>query len=218
MLTVEIWSDVVCPWCYLGKRRWEAALARFPHADQVETVWRSFELRVNQPIVPGDSLNEMMRRDGHSQEELDGIFQSIIDLGDKEGIALRPGEYRPVNSFDAHRLLHAAEGHGLVNALMERVLYAYHSELSNIADHEVLRALAVDAGLSRATISEVLSGDGCATEVRADEARGAAIKVTSVPAFVVDGREAIHGAVESDAILAMLTEEWERHTVAASSD
>ncbi|MEN8650850.1 DsbA family oxidoreductase [Streptomyces sp. 21So2-11] len=216
MLTVEIWSDVVCPWCYLGKRRWAAALARFPHAEHVRTVWRSFELRVNQPTVPGDSLNEMMLRDGHAQDELDGIFQGIIDLGEKEGIALRPGEYRPVNSFDAHRLLHVAEGHGLMDALMERVLRAYHSELANIADPEVLRALAADSGLPASAVSEVLSGDAGAAEVRADETRAAAIKVTSVPSFVIDGRETIHGAVESEAMLAMLTEEWERHTVAAS--
>ncbi|WP_344321086.1 DsbA family oxidoreductase [Streptomyces macrosporus] len=212
-----MWSDVVCPWCYLGKRRWETALERFPHADRVTTVWRSFELRVDQPTVPGDTLRDMMRRDGHSQEELDGIFRWIADLGEQEGIVLRPGEYRPVNSFDAHRLQHAAAAHGLLDAMQERLLRAYHSELANIADHGVLRALAVDAGLPARTVEDVLSGDRYADEVRADEARAREVRVTSVPSFVVDGREVVHGMADSDAILAALHEEWKRHTATFGS-
>lgn len=210
MLTVEIWSDVVCPWCYLGKKRWERALARFPAADQVHTVWRSFELRPRQPSVPGDSLTETMRRDGHSDEELGSIFQWIGGLGEEEGIVLRPSEYRPVNSFDAHRLLHLAKDRELVDATKERVLRAYHSELLNIADHDVLRGLASDAGLLDSDVTELLAGDAYADQVRADEARAAVIKVTSVPSFVVDGHECVHGMVDSDAMLAMLHQEWER--------
>ncbi|WP_331719208.1 DsbA family oxidoreductase [Streptomyces sp. NBC_00158] len=217
MLTVEIWSDVVCPWCYLGKRRWEAALARFEHADQVRTVWRSFELRKHQPTVPGDPLEVMMRRDGHSQEELDQIFGWIAGLGEQEGIRLRPAEYRPVNSFDAHRLMHAAAEHGLVDAMKERILLAYHSDLRNIADHGVLRELAADAGLPAETVERVLGGDAFTAEVREDEERASRIGVTSVPSFVVDGREVVHGGVESDAMLAVLEQEWQRATAAAGS-
>ncbi|MCH0540288.1 DsbA family oxidoreductase [Streptomyces sp. MUM 203J] len=218
MLTVEIWSDIVCPWCYLGKRRWEDALARFPHADEVTTLWRSFELRPKQPSVPGDSLEEMMRRDGHTREELDEIFQWIGGLGKDVGIELRPREYRPVNSFDAHRLLYLALDHGLVHAMKDRLLRAYHSELLNIADHDVLRRLADEAGLPAADVAEVLAGDRYADRVRGDEDRASGIKVTSVPSFVVDGREAVHGMVDSDAMLAMLHREWERHTATAVTD
>ncbi|MCZ2526313.1 DsbA family oxidoreductase [Streptomyces sp. HB2AG] len=217
MLTIEIWSDVVCPWCYLGKRRWESALARFPHADDVRTEWRAFELRPHQPTVPGDTLEETMRRDGHTKSELDGIFRWIGELGEQQGIVLQPQHYRPVNSFDAHRLVKLAASHGLADTMTERILRAYHEELRNIADHGVLRALAKDAGVPADEVAALLAEDAHADEVRADEAVAARIGVTSVPSFVVDGREAVHGVLETDALSAMLEQVWARHTAAAGS-
>ncbi|GHH70777.1 DsbA family protein [Kitasatospora indigofera] len=211
-MKVEIWSDVVCPWCYLGSRRWAAALERFPHADQVETVWRAFELRTDAPKVQGVTLTDLMGRRGLPPEQVTTIFARIRGLGQEAGIDLRPGEVRPVNSFDAHRLLGLASGLGAGQAMADRLFRAYHSELLNIADHTVLAGLAADAGLPAGPVAELLAGDDRTAEVRAEEARAAVVGVTAVPSFVLDGRPAVSGALDTDELLALLTDAWEADT------
>ncbi|MER7406692.1 DsbA family oxidoreductase [Streptomyces sp. NPDC000070] len=205
VLTVEIWSDVVCPWCYLGKRRWDRALQGLtgpPGA--VRTAWRAFELRTDQPRTQGELLSDLMRRNYRmNSDQIEEAFGLLRRLGAEEGIELRPEGIRPVNSFDAHRLLRLAADHDLQDDLLDRVFRAYHTGLLNIADHDVLRRLAAESGLPDAETDTLLGSDRYAAEVRADEARAAAIGVTSVPSFVIDGRQVVHGAVEAEQLLAM---------------
>ncbi|WP_369199455.1 DsbA family oxidoreductase [Streptomyces sp. PU-14G] len=213
MLTVEVWSDIVCPWCYLGKRRWERAMAGFPHAQEVNVVWRAFELRRNQPRLPGGRLSELMTANyGMQPSEIAEVFDTIRALGVQEGITLRPEQVRPVNSFDAHRICLLAADAGAGATMLDILFHAYHAETRNIADHGVLRELAAEAGLPDGEVAAVLSGDRYAHDVRAQEEAARAAGVTSVPSFVVDGRQVLHGVAEAENMLAMLNEEWERKT------
>ncbi|MEU4175830.1 DsbA family oxidoreductase [Streptomyces sp. NPDC026589] len=211
MLTVEIWSDLVCPWCYLGRLRWQKALERFPHADEVTVRWRAFELRPDHRRIQGDLLADLMVTNyGMPKPDIDAVFDRIRRLGADEGVVLRPEGVRPVNSFDAHRLSRLAWTDGAGDAMDERLFRAYHTELLNIADRDVLQELAAGVGLADDDVVSLLGGDRFADEIRAEEAGARHAGVTSVPSFVVDGRQIIHGAVDSDAMLAMLVEEWEK--------
>ncbi|MFI2242254.1 DsbA family protein [Streptomyces chrestomyceticus] len=213
MLRVHIWSDFVCPWCYLGKRRWEKALAGFAHARDVEVAWRAFELRKDQPSVPGRRLADLMITNyGMQPAEIDEVFDRIRGLGAQEGITLHPEQVRPVNSFDAHRLSRLAADAGAGEPVMDALFRAYHAELRNIADHGVLRDLAAEAGLPDGEVAAMLRGDRYAETVRAQEAAARTAGVTSVPSFVIDGQQARHGAVEADDLLTMLNEEWEKNS------
>ncbi len=215
MLTVQIWSDIVCPWCYIGKRRWEKALAAFPHAGQVRVLWRAFELRTNQPRVPGDRLADLMVTNYAMQRsEVAEVFDRLRTLGAQEGITLHPQHIRPVNSFDAHRFVALAAERGATDTVIDRLFRAYHTDVRNIADHDVLREIASEAGLADNDVAAMLRGDRWTEEIRVQEAAARTAGVTAVPSFVIDGHQKLHGAVSADAMLAMLNEEWAKKTPA----
>ncbi|MCP2261981.1 putative dithiol-disulfide isomerase, DsbA family [Streptoalloteichus tenebrarius] len=207
-MLVEIWSDVLCPWCYLGKRRFEAALARFEHRDAVDVVWRSFELRADEPTVPGRSLLDVMAGYGLDREAALERFEHIRQLGEAEGLTLNLTTARPVNTFDAHRLTHWAAAHGLRGELKERLFRAYHTENLNVADHDVLAGLAGEVGLDADQAREVLAGDAFGEDVRADERRAREVGVGAVPTFLVDGRRTTAGAMSADVLLNLLETAW----------
>ncbi|MQY05608.1 DsbA family oxidoreductase [Actinomadura macrotermitis] len=203
MTEVEIWSDVMCPWCYLGKKRLERALAGL---SGVGVTWRSFELRPDQPAAPGVTLAEMMtRRFGLDGPDLTAVFQRIRRLGAAEGLDLRPATARPVSSFDAHRLIHLAAGQGLADAMVERLFRAHLVDNVNVADPEVLRHLAAQTGLPDAAVRSVLNTDAYAADVRADEERAAELGVRQVPTFVIDGAPALSGAPDVRRLRALLS-------------
>jgi predicted DsbA family dithiol-disulfide isomerase len=199
---VEIWSDVVCPWCYIGKRRFEAALAGFEQADEVELVWRSFELDPDAPRAQeGSSLEHLAGKYGMSLEQARAAQDRVSELAQAEGLDYRLAETRRGNSFDAHRLLHLARTRGAQDVLKERLMHAYFSEGSPIAEPDVLERLGVEAGLERAEVAETLAGDRFAEEVRDDERRARALGIRAVPFFVIDERFGIEGAQPSASIL-----------------
>ena len=159
-MKVEIWSDVACPWCYVGKRRFEAALDGFEHRDAVEVTWRSFELDPGAPRERDvDLATYLAQKFGTSREEAVAMQQRVIDIGTAEGIGFRPDIARSGNTFDAHRLLHLAAEHGHQGELKERLMSAYHVEGEPIGDPATLERLAIEAGLPAAEVRELLAGE-----------------------------------------------------------
>ncbi|MDJ1136958.1 DsbA family oxidoreductase [Streptomyces iconiensis] len=207
-VTVDIWADIACPWCYLGKRRWDRALAASPLADTTRVRWRAFELRPGHSRTPGRTLEEIMRTDwGLPSAQVASIFARITDEGYAEGLALRTGEVRPVNTFDAHRLLKLAATHGLTDPMLEQLFDAYHVALANIADRAVLTERAVTAGLDRAETEDLWRGDAYADAVRADRALATEAGVTAVPAYRVGPHATASGALTTDELRALLSGE-----------
>ncbi len=168
---LEVWSDVVCPWCYLGKRRLEHALERFPNRDEVEVVWRSFELDPNAPRRrTGSAAEHLSQKYGMSEEQVEASWARLTALAEAEGLEYHLDRTRGGSSFDAHRLIWLAAGHGLQDELKERLLRAYFTEAAAIGEPDVLAALAADVGLPAAEVADVLATDRFAGEVRNDEA------------------------------------------------
>jgi predicted DsbA family dithiol-disulfide isomerase len=211
-MRVEIWSDVVCPWCYIGKRRFEAALARFEHRDEVEVVWRSFELEPRATASDIDLIGHLSAKYGVSRQEAARMNERVTQVAAGEGLGFRLDIARRGNTFDAHRLLHLAAGRGVQEALKEGLLAAYQTAGRPIAEHGALAEVAVAAGLEEAEVRAVLGGDDYAAEVRADESDARRLGISAVPAFVVDRRYAVTGAQQSDVLLELLEQAWAERT------
>ncbi|MFC6883927.1 MULTISPECIES: DsbA family oxidoreductase [Actinomadura] len=195
---LEVYADILCPWCYIGERRLAAALAGFADRDRVEVVRRSFELAPDAGTAPGPTAAEAMR-EWHGDRAAERAAR-IRALGAAEGLDLRLDVARPVSTFDAHRLRHLATERGVGDAMMERLLRAYHTEGLNIADRAVLTRLGVATGLDEPDVAATLSGDRYAAEVRADERRAAEHGVTGVPSLLIAGGPPFPG-VQSPAAL-----------------
>ncbi|GGO72358.1 DsbA family oxidoreductase [Nonomuraea cavernae] len=188
---VEIYADVLCPWCYIGRRRLTAALETVNDRDRVRTIWRGYELSPEEGRVPGPTAAEAMA--GWWGAQASARVALIRSLGAAEGLELNLELARPVNTFDAHRLCQLAADRGRADQMMERLLRAYHTEGLNVADPLVLRDLARDAGLDADEAQAVLSGADYAEAVRADRRRAAEYGVTGVPSLVIDGRPPVSG-------------------------
>ncbi|MDI6098906.1 DsbA family oxidoreductase [Actinoplanes sp. NEAU-A12] len=190
-MKVEIYADILCPWCYIGKRRLAAALAEITDRDRSQIVWRSYELAPEEGTVPGLTAAEAMA--GWWGEQASARITRIRALGEAEGLQLNLHRARPVNTFDAHRLCHLAADHGVADKMMERLFHGYHTEGLNVAEPQTLERLGDEAGLDPADVRTLLGGNDYAEEVRADE-RGAAERgVTSVPSLVIDGLPPVSG-------------------------
>jgi predicted DsbA family dithiol-disulfide isomerase len=221
-MRIEIWSDVVCPWCYIGKRRLERALAGFPHADEVEVVYRSFELDPSAPRHDHGGERELTtpvlaRKYGQSEAQMRRMQEQLIATAAEEGLAFRLLENVHTNTVDAHRLLHLAleiGGPALQRELKEAMLAAYFSRAEDVGDPAVLRRLATGAGLDAARVDEVLAGDEFADAVEADIAQARAYGAGGVPFHVVDGRYGVSGAQPSEVFGQVLERAWsESHPV-----
>ncbi|WP_020673893.1 DsbA family oxidoreductase [Amycolatopsis nigrescens] len=203
MITAEVWFDIACPWCYIGMRKWAQAVAG--SGQRVRTRWRSFQLRPDAARTPARSLPEIMSTDwGLSATEIDQIFTRIRHAGAEHGLVLRTESVHPVNTMDAHRLVHHAAKHDVVPALLERLYFAYHTELRNIADHDVLTELATDTGLVKDEIVTLLAGDQHADTVLTDHAEADKAGVTAVPGYRI-GDRTLSGALPVDELRALLS-------------
>jgi predicted DsbA family dithiol-disulfide isomerase len=208
---VEIWSDVVCPWCYIGKRRFEKAAVRF--GQPVEVVWRSYELNPDAPPVrEGSYVDRIARKYGITPEQATNQYKRITDLARAEGLDYHLERARPGRSFDAHRLLHLARERGIQDGVKERLLAGYLEEGVAIGVGDELAPLAVSAGLNADEVEAVLASDTYSDAVRADQAQAVEIGITGVPFFLVDGRFAIPGAQDPDTIVAVLERAHQRRT------
>jgi predicted DsbA family dithiol-disulfide isomerase len=210
-MKIEIWSDLICPWCYIGKRRLEAALEQLEGRQRVQVIWRSFELDPHAPRrYPGTQIERLAQKYGVSRPEAAAMIARVTAVAADEGLHYRLEQAQPGNTFDAHRLVHFAGTRGLGPALMERLMQAYFTAALPIGDPEALVRVAADGGLDPDATRAVLAGDAHAAEVRADEQRAARLNVRSVPHFLFDERHAVSGAQPLEALLAALQQTGER--------
>ncbi|MER8235260.1 DsbA family oxidoreductase [Streptomyces sp. NPDC101490] len=215
-MKIEIFSDILCPWCYVGKRRIQDALDRFGHQDEVEVVWRSYELGPEAEHEPGPTAEKVMEQ-WMDPAAVPVRVAQIKEHGRKEGVELNMHLSTPVNSFDAHRLTHLAAARGGADEMVERLLHGYHTAAVNIADHDVLVRLAEEAGLDAAEARGVLAGDAYADAVRADEQRARDLGVSGVPSVVVDGLPPVSGVMDPAALVEHLERARSRSAAHAAS-
>jgi predicted DsbA family dithiol-disulfide isomerase len=210
-MEIEIWSDIACPWCYIGKRRFEAALARFEHRDEVTVKWRSFEL---DPEAPGERVGDRAQhladKYGMTLEQAQGAERQMTETAAGEGLDFRFDIARAGNTFDGHRVIHLAAEHGLEDEMKERLLRAYFSEGELVSDPETLVRLAVEVGVPEAAARETVAGDRFAEDVRSDERDAAQLGISAVPTFIVDRAIGGSGAHPPEALLNLLHQGWER--------
>lgn len=210
-MKIEVWSDIVCPWCYIGKRRLEAAIEQFD--EPVEVEWRSFELDPNAPqSVDGPLVEALARKYRMPAAQARQMMDRVVSLGEAEGLDMNFEQARSGNTFDAHRLLQRAKQHGLGDVMKERLLLAYFTEGKAISDHDALVALAVDAGLDEAEAREVLESDAHAQDVRVDESEAHAMGAHGVPFFRIDGKFGVSGAQEASTFLQVFEQARARRT------
>jgi predicted DsbA family dithiol-disulfide isomerase len=202
---VEIWSDIACPWCYVGKRRFEAALAAFEHRDEVRVTWRSFELDPGAPHErEGERAEHLASKYGSSVEQARAMEDQMTATAADEGLDFDFRSARSGNTFDAHRLVHLAALHGRQDAMKERLLRGYLSDGELISDHAALERLAVEVGLDAGEVRETLASDRFAAEVREDERTAAALGINAVPCFVIDRRIGAPGAQPPEVLAGFL--------------
>ena len=208
-MRIEVWSDVVCPWCYIGKRRLEAALERFPHRDEVEVVWRSFQL---DPSVPeGEThatLPALAAKLGRPVEDVRAMMRHVEETAAGEGLHYDLAGGTSGNTLPAHEVLHLAAERGLQGAVKERLLHAHFEEGRSVFDADSLAALAGEAGLDEAEVHAALADRRYRPAVLADVRTARELGATGVPFFVVDRRYGAAGAQPADLLLQVLEQAW----------
>ena len=209
-LTVEIWSDVVCPWCYIGKRRFEAALEGFEHRDEVTVLWRSFELDPEAAReTVGTATERLAGKYGMSIERAMELHAEMTERAAGEGLEYHLDKARGGNTFDAHRMIHLAATYGHQAAAKERLLRAYFTEAEDITVWDTLVRLMGEVGVDADEAREALRLDRFAEDVREDEALAVQLGIQGVPFFVFDRRYGISGAQPSELLLGALERTWD---------
>lgn len=208
-MLIEIWSDVVCPFCYIGKREFENALARFEHRDKVEVVWKSFEL---DPAAPERSEHDMygmlLSKYGGTRDDAKARVAGVVQRAKSVGLDYQMDKAIIGSSFHAHRLIQFAKTKGKGGDAEERLFRAYFMEGKHIADRSVLAELAIEIGLDKAEADKVLAGTTYTDAVRSDEREAQQLGVRGVPFFVIDQKYGINGAQSSEHFLQALRQAW----------
>ncbi len=206
-MKVEIWSDVVCPWCYIGKRRFETALRAFDGRDDVNVQWRSFQLNPDQPRGLRTTHDEYLATKLRTTaEQVHQMNARVVGLAAAEGLHYDFDRYQVINTFDAHRVAHLGQAHGLGDRVQERFLSAQLEQGEVLDDPETLVRLGAEIGIPAQEVRDVLASDAYAAEVQADIDEGYAIGVNGVPFFVIDRRYGISGAQPAELFLQALTQ------------
>ncbi len=209
-MKIEIWSDIVCPWCYLGKRRFERALAAFPHRDAVVIEHRAFQLNPAAERGVTSSRTELLKGKYRlSDDQIQALDERMERLAAEEGLAYNLAATATGNTLDAHRLVHLAKLSGLGDAMVERLYRAYFTEGRSVFEEDALVALAVEAGLDAEAARTALRTGAYADAVSADTRQAAALGASGVPFFVIDGRYGVSGAQTADVFEDALTRAWE---------
>lgn len=209
-MKVDIWSDVRCPFCYIGKRKFETALADFEHKGEIEVEWHSFELDPNATTVLDKTSEEYLaERYGKSKEWAAETHKNVADAAAAVGLTFNFDQAIVANSFDAHRLIQLAKTKGLGDAIEEAMFKAHFTDGKNIDNHEALTEIGVSIGLDATEINEMLNSDQFADEVRYDEKTAETIGVRGVPFFVFNEKLAVSGAQPPETFLGALNQAWE---------
>jgi predicted DsbA family dithiol-disulfide isomerase len=215
-MRVDVWSDVVCPWCYIGKRHLEQALAGFEHRDDVVLTWHSYQLDPGAPMTtPGDYVTPLAAKFDRSQDDVRAMLADMTVRAARDGLEYRFDIAHHANTFDAHRLLHLAAAHGVQDALKERLFAAVFTEGRTVSDPGTLQELGAAVGLDAAVVSAVLAGDDYADGVRADIEQAREYGITGVPFFVIDGRYGVSGAQPSEVLGRALEQAWDARALSA---
>jgi predicted DsbA family dithiol-disulfide isomerase len=208
-MELEIWSDIACPWCYVGKRRFEAALADFEHADQLTVTWRSFELDPDAPAErEGDGAAHLADKYGMTIEQARASQENLREVAAADGIEMRFDIQRRGRTFDGHRVVHLAAEYGCQDEMKERLMRAYFTEGALVSDPEALIALATEVGLDPDEVRATLASDRFADAVRADERDAQRLGISAVPTFIVDRALGASGAHPPAQLLELLRQGW----------
>lgn len=208
-MKIEIWSDVACPFCYIGKRRFETALAEFEHRDEVEVIWKSFQLDPEAQYSPGQTIyDHLAERKGWSPAQARETSAHVTEMARGEGLHYDFDHLVPANTFDAHRLAHLAAQHGWQDQAEERLFTAYFTEGKNIADPAVLGQLGVEIGLKSSEVSQMLASEEGSAAVQADIAEAQVLGIRGVPFFVFNRQYTVSGAQASGGFLQALQQAW----------
>ncbi|MFF2910396.1 DsbA family oxidoreductase [Paenibacillus sp. NPDC057934] len=208
-IQIEIWSDIVCPWCTIGREKLETALSSFEHRDQVDIKWRSFELFPDAPrLIEGDRETYHATYKGIRREDYVEIQNRAVDLAAQVGLEFHMEKAREGNTFDAHRLLHLAVEYGLQDALKKRFFLGFFSEGAAIGDVADLERLAIEVGLPPEEVLDVLRTDRYTQEVLADKQTAVTLGVQGVPFMAFNRTYGISGAHSPEVLLEMLNRVW----------
>lgn len=209
-IKIDIWSDINCPFCYIGKRKFEAAIAQFPHQAEVEVEWHSFELDPNAKTLPGKAAHEHLAEiKGQTEEWALEMQQYVTQSAADSGLNFNFGDMVIANSFDAHRLIQLAKTHSL-GAEAEEALFAAHLVLGkNIADRQTLLSVASEIGIDQNSAIQMLDSDAFADEVRLDEKVAQQIGISGVPFFIFNQKYTVSGAQPVETFLGALEKSWE---------
>jgi predicted DsbA family dithiol-disulfide isomerase len=217
-MRIDVWSDVVCPWCYLGKARLETALSDFPHADEVEVVWHAFELDPTTPTgEPQPLVDRLAARYGMTRDDAVRANARVTALAAEAGLEYHLDRAQHGNTFDAHRVVALGLAHGRQAEVLDRVLRAYFTEGLPVSDRATLVRLAGEVGLDENETAATLAGDAFADAVRADEQAARQIGISGVPFFVLEGRYGISGAQPTELFAEALRRVWDERTAAATA-
>ncbi|WP_243299481.1 DsbA family oxidoreductase [Bacillus litorisediminis] len=209
-MKIEVWSDFACPFCYIGKRRLEEALEQFPHRDQVEVEFRSFELDPDAPKDQKDSLHEVLAKKYRTSiEQAKAMNQNVSEMAQTVGLTYNLDMAIPTNTFTAHRLAQYAKSQGKEKEMVELLFKAYFTEGKHLSDHDTLVQLASEAGLDEQGVKAVLEGNDFSNEVHSNEMEAQQLGVTGVPFFVINRKYGISGAQPLEVFVETLEKVWQ---------
>ncbi|MDX5346275.1 MAG: DsbA family oxidoreductase [Hymenobacteraceae bacterium] len=209
-MKVEIWSDIVCPFCYIGKRHFEKALENFAHKDKIDIIWHSFQLDPEGQPVPGQSVYEYLaKRKNVSLKESRDMHNYMADMARKAGLEYNFEKAVPNNTMNGHRLSHLALEKGVQNEVEEKLFHAYYTEGKNLNEPETLVQIGEDAGLKADEIRQMLQSDKFKDAVRADQQEAQQLGVRGVPFFVFNRKYAVSGAQPPEVFLETLQRAWQ---------
>lgn len=208
-MKVDIWSDVRCPFCYIGKRKFELALENFEHKDHVEIEWHSFELDPNAVTRPDlNATDHLAEIKGQTRDWAIEMQDYVSNTAAEVGLTFNLDKSVVANSFNAHRLIQLAKSEGLGDQIEEQLFIAYFTEGKNIDDQAVLTAIGVTAGLEEIAINVMFGTDAFTDDVRRDEQIAQQIGISGVPFFIFDQKLAVSGAQPPETFLGAMEQAW----------
>jgi len=208
-MLIEIWSDIICPYCYIGKRRLEEALAKFQHKEEVKIEYRSFELNPDAKVhYEEDNIELLSKKYGTSKEQIKAMNLQLTEQAKEVGLTYYLDKIKATNTLNAHRLIHFAKQFGKENEMVERLFKAYFTEVRHVGEMKTLIELATEIGLDQQKVQSMLNSNEYEADVRAQEQDAQQIGVTGVPFYVINRKYAISGAQPSEVFLEVMEKVW----------